>query len=73
MQCTINIYTQMKKSGLSMNKLIGKKKRTRANETQKKNRFGLEMVLAKLAAVRDTLSINNIGRRKKTNENGTLV
>ena len=46
-----------------MNKLIGKK-RTRANETQKK-RFGLEMVLAKLAAVRDTLSINNIGRRKK--------
>ena len=51
---------------------INRKKRTRANETQKK-RFGLEMVLAKLAAVRDTLSINNIGRREKTNENGTLV
>ena len=44
---------------------INRKKRTRANETQKKKRFGLEMVLAKLAAVRDTLSINNIGRRKK--------
>ena len=64
MQCTINIYTQMKKSGLSMNKLIGKKEREQTKH-RKNNRFGLEMVLAKLAAVRDTLSINNIGRRKK--------
>ena len=63
MQCTINIYTQMKKSGLSMNKLIGKKEREQTKH--RKKRFGLEMALAKLAAVRDTLSINNIGRRKK--------
>ena len=45
MQCTINIYTQMKKSGLSMNKLIGKKEREQSKH-RKNNRFGLEMVLA---------------------------
>ena len=56
-----------------MNKLIGKKKEREQTKHRKNNRFGLGMVLAKLAAVRDTLSINNIGRREKTNENGTLV
>ena len=54
-----------------MNKLIIKNKKTRANENNEKKKFGLEMALAKLATVRNTLSINQLlehKKRKKTNE-----
>ena len=52
-----------------MNKLIIKKEREQT-KTMKRKKFGLEMALAKLATVRNTLSINQLleHREEKTNE-----